>query len=132
MTPTQPPTPPTHTHTPPPYLGGCEEDLSNERRGLLHRGHFYHRQTDRQTDGHRNSMTKSAQWADSVKTCCYPLEEIRGVRGPSFRPPGGHLSEVILLTKKASTFEKYFQSKRHNLRFYIVSPRKSISASPTL
>ena len=24
--------PPTHTHTPPPYLGGCEEDISNGRR----------------------------------------------------------------------------------------------------
>ena len=25
------------------------------------------KQTDRQTDGHGNSMTESAQWADSVK-----------------------------------------------------------------
>ena len=59
MTPTQPP----HTHTyPTPNLGGCEEDLSNERRGLLHRG-----QTHRRTDGHRDSMTESAQWANSVK-----------------------------------------------------------------
>ena len=29
------------THAPPPYLGGCEEDLSNERKGLLHRGRMY-------------------------------------------------------------------------------------------
>ena len=36
--------PPTHTH-PTPNLGGCEEDLSNERKGLLHRG-----QTRMQTD----------------------------------------------------------------------------------
>ena len=32
----------------------------------------FHRQTDRQTDiqtdGHHDSMTESAQWADSVKT----------------------------------------------------------------
>ena len=44
----------------------CEEDLSNERKGHLHRGH-----TDVHTHGHRNSMTESAQWADSVKnvTC---------------------------------------------------------------
>ena len=40
----------------------CREDLSNPRRCLLHRGH-----TDRQTDGYRDSMTESAQWADSVK-----------------------------------------------------------------
>ena len=39
MTPTQPPH--THRHTPPTYLGGCEEDLSKGRRGLLHRGHTY-------------------------------------------------------------------------------------------
>ena len=58
----------THTHTPPPYLGGCEEDLSNERRGLLHRGQTYthtHTQTDIETE--------SAQWADSVKTIFYML-----------------------------------------------------------
>ena len=62
MTHDTPPTlPPTHTH-PTPNLGGCEEYLSNERRGLLHRGHTY-----RQTDGLRDSMTESAQWADSVK-----------------------------------------------------------------
>ena len=54
------PTPP--THTPHPIFGGCEEDLSNERRGLLHRGHTYI-----QIDGHCDSMTESAQWADSVK-----------------------------------------------------------------
>ena len=35
--------------------GGCEEDLSNERKGLLHRGY-----TDRHTHGHRDSMTESA------------------------------------------------------------------------
>ena len=65
MTHSQPPSN-THTHTPPPYLGGCEEDLSNERRGLLHRGQTY-THTDIQTDGHRDSMTESAKWADSVK-----------------------------------------------------------------
>ena len=27
-----------------------------------------HRQTNRQTNGHRDSMTESAQWVDSVKT----------------------------------------------------------------
>ena len=42
--------------------GGCEEKLSNERKGLLHRGH-----TVVHTYGHRDSMTESAQWADSVK-----------------------------------------------------------------
>ena len=53
----------THTHThPTPNLGGCEEDLSNGRRCLLHRG-----QTDIQTDGHCDTMTELAQWADSVK-----------------------------------------------------------------
>ena len=59
---THPTTPHTHTHTPPPYLGGCEEDLSNGRKGLLHRGHTYIH-----TDGHCDSMTESAQLADSVK-----------------------------------------------------------------
>ena len=58
---THPAPPHTHTH-PTPKLGGCEEDLSNERRGLLHRGHTYIH-----GDGHRDSMTESAQWADSVK-----------------------------------------------------------------
>ena len=43
--------------------GGGEEDLSNERKGLLRRGH-----TDRHTGGHCDSMTESAQWADSVKS----------------------------------------------------------------
>ena len=50
-----------------PKEKGCEEDLSNERNGLLHRGHTYihiHIHTDR----HSDSMTESAQWADSVKT----------------------------------------------------------------
>ena len=42
--------------------GGCEEELCNERKGLLHRGH-----TDICRDGHCNFMTESAQWADSVK-----------------------------------------------------------------
>ena len=32
--------------------------------GVLRR----HRQKNRQTDGHRDSMTESAKWADSVKT----------------------------------------------------------------
>ena len=74
MIPKQPPTPPTHTH-PTPNLGGCEEDLSNERRGLLHRGQT-HRRTDVQTHGHRDSMTESAQWADSVKTLFGMLEQL--------------------------------------------------------
>ena len=46
MTPTQLP-PHTQTH-PTSNFGGCEENLSNERRGLLHRGQTYTR-TDRQT-----------------------------------------------------------------------------------
>ena len=41
----------------------CWEDLSNGRRCLFHRG-----QTCMHTDGHRDSMTGLAQWADSVKT----------------------------------------------------------------
>ena len=45
---------------------GCEEDHSNERKGLLHRGQTYKR-----TDGHRDSMTESAQWANSVKMWQY-------------------------------------------------------------
>ena len=47
MTPTQHP-PHTHTH-PTQNLGGCEEDLSNGRKCLLHRGHT-DIQTYRQTD----------------------------------------------------------------------------------
>ena len=41
----------------------CGEDLSNERICLLHRGLMYIH-----TYGHRNSMTESAQLADSVKS----------------------------------------------------------------
>ena len=59
MTPTQPPN--THTH-PTPYLGGCEEDLSKKTAP-----DGTNTQTNTQTDGHGNSMTESAQWADSVK-----------------------------------------------------------------
>ena len=40
----------------------CGEDLSNERRCLLHRGH-----AETPADGYCDSMTESAQWADSVK-----------------------------------------------------------------
>ena len=47
---------------------GCEEDLSNGRRCLLHRG-----PTDIHTRGHGDSMTESAQWADSVKTIQHGL-----------------------------------------------------------
>ena len=39
----------------------CGEDLSNERRCLLHRG-----RTDKHTKN-RDFRTESAQWADSVK-----------------------------------------------------------------
>ena len=42
--------------------GGCQENLSNERKGLLHRGHTYIH-----AYGHRYSMTESAHWANSVK-----------------------------------------------------------------
>ena len=35
------------------------------------------RQTDRQTDGHRDSMTESAQWADSVKIRILLLGKIK-------------------------------------------------------
>ena len=41
----------------------CGEDLSNARGCLLYKG-----QTHIQTDGHCDSLTESAQWADSVKT----------------------------------------------------------------
>ena len=41
-------------------------DLSNERKGLLHRGHTYVR-TYIHTHGHRDSMTDPAQRAESVK-----------------------------------------------------------------
>ena len=33
------------------------------------------RRTYRQTDGHRDSMTESAQWADSVKRDISPFKE---------------------------------------------------------
>ena len=45
----------------------CGEDLSNARRCLLHRGHT-NPQTNKHADGHRDSMTELAQWADSVKS----------------------------------------------------------------
>ena len=45
-----------------PMRGGCEEDLSDKRKGLFHRGH-----ARTHAHGHRDSMTESAQWADSVK-----------------------------------------------------------------
>ena len=52
-----------HREVAPPNLGGCEEDLSHERRGILHRG-----QTDRRTHIHTYTQTDIAtQWADSVK-----------------------------------------------------------------
>ena len=57
---------------------GCEKDLSNERKGLLHRGHTYIC-TDRHTDGHCNSMTESAQWADSVKNNFFEFQLILGM-----------------------------------------------------
>ena len=34
------------------------------------------RQTDRQTNGHRNSMTNLAQWANSVKSCALLTEAV--------------------------------------------------------
>ena len=56
MTPTHPPS---HTHThPTPNLGGCEEDLSKKTAPDG---------TNRQTDGHGDSMTDPAQRAESVK-----------------------------------------------------------------
>ena len=75
------PTTPPHTHTPPPYSGGCEEVLSNERRGLLHRVYTY-----TQTYGHRDSMTESAQWADSVKNS--QLKTGRTCHKPQTQRPG--------------------------------------------
>ena len=45
----------------------CGKDLSNARKYLLHRGHT-NPQTHKPTDLHRDSMTESVQWANSVKT----------------------------------------------------------------
>ena len=33
------------------------------------------RQTNRQTDGHGDSKTESAQWADSVKTVVWKMDD---------------------------------------------------------
>ena len=60
------PTPTTHTHTPHPKFGGCEEDLSkktapdgtNRHTDILTYPH---------TDGHGDSMTHPAKRAESVK-----------------------------------------------------------------
>ena len=52
-----PPLPHTHTH-PTPNFGGCEEDLSKKTAPDG---------TNRQTNGHGNSMTDPAQRAESVK-----------------------------------------------------------------
>ena len=57
-------------------MGGLESGhvTCGPVRGLekkcMGRGHTHrltYKQTDKQTNGHRDSMTESAQWADSVK-----------------------------------------------------------------
>ena len=58
MTPTQPP--PTHTDTPQPHIWGDVKKTSPMEGEVFFTG-------DRHTDGHCDSMTESAQWADSVK-----------------------------------------------------------------
>ena len=56
---------PTHTHTPPQIWG----DVKKTSPKKLHPMAQTDKQTDRQTSGHGDSMTESAQWADSVKNC---------------------------------------------------------------
>ena len=49
-----------------PGIWSC--DLwANERPGKKLHGEGTDTQTNRQTDGYRDSMTESAQWAESVK-----------------------------------------------------------------
>ena len=58
------PTPTTHTHThTPPQIWG---DVKKTSKKTAPDGTNKH--TDILTDGHGDSMTESAQWADSVKT----------------------------------------------------------------
>ena len=58
MTPTQPPP---HTHTHHPQILGDVKKTSPMKGEVFFTG-------DTHTHGHRDSMTESAQWADSVKT----------------------------------------------------------------
>ena len=54
-----------HHHSPPPpsYLGDVKKTFPMKRKVFF----TGDRHTNTQTDGHHNSMTESAQWADSVK-----------------------------------------------------------------
>ena len=58
------PTSPTHTHTPHPKFWGDVKKTSPMKGKVFFTGD---KQTDIHTDGHRDSMTESAQWANSVK-----------------------------------------------------------------
>ena len=62
MTPTQPPQ--THTHTLPQIWGDVKK-TSPMKGEVFFTGDISH--TYIHTRGHRDSMTESAQWADSVK-----------------------------------------------------------------
>ena len=67
MTPTQLPP---HTHTPPQIWGDVKKTspMKGEVFFTGDRHRHRHTHTHIQTDGHRDSMTESAQLADSVKT----------------------------------------------------------------
>ena len=64
MTPTQPPL--THKHTPHPLIWGDVKKTSPMKGKVFFTGD---RHTYTSHHGHRDSMTESAQWADSVKMC---------------------------------------------------------------
>ena len=54
-----------HTHTPHPHIWGDVKKTSPMKGEVFFTGD---RRTHIHTDGHSDSMTESAQWADSVKS----------------------------------------------------------------
>ena len=98
-----------------------------------------HRQTDRHTDGHCNSMTESAPWADKVKRGQAPGNHLllklfyilASFKGKS-QPPGNHLLLIFTASANLSFTSDMPYEVKSSIPIYLISFRRAAAGQVSL
>ena len=102
---------PPNTHTPHPHIWGDMKKTSPMEGEVFFTGDT---QTDIHTYGHRDSMTESAQWADSVKMYRKYMKKYRKVPGKYLgstkQGPGKNMKVRQIFSKVQNKYRKSFQT----------------------
>ena len=80
----------------------------------------WHKQTNKQTDGHGDSMTESAQWANSVKTKSQTKNSKLKTQNRGPKSQNSKLKFRTQNSKKQSQYKKQKTIKKNTLNTQII------------